>query len=85
MLEIKNVVVVVAHIFLKHNGLCEQTISSSQLHSQSILHTNFRACLTSLACTLNLCMVRTMHTICEALEKDCLKKRKKEKGGKKRI
>ena len=31
MLEIKNAVLVVVLIFLKHNGLCGRAISSSQL------------------------------------------------------
>ena len=41
VLEIKNAVVVVVLIFLKHNGLCGQTINSSQLCSQSVSCTNF--------------------------------------------
>ena len=49
---IKNAVVVVVLIFLKHNGLCGQAISSSQLCSQSIPCTNFRARVTPFVCTL---------------------------------
>ena len=52
MLEIKNAVVVVALIFLKHNGLCGEAISSSQLCSQSTPCTNFRACAPPFASTL---------------------------------
>ena len=52
MLGIKNAVVVVVLIFLKHNGLCGYTITSSQLCSQSISCTNFRARVTSFACML---------------------------------
>ena len=39
-------------IFLKYNGLCGQVISSSQLCSQSLPCTNFRARATPFACTL---------------------------------
>ena len=52
MLEIKNAMVVVVFIFLKHSGLCGQAISSSQLFSQSIPRMNFRASVTPFACTL---------------------------------
>ena len=52
MLEIKNTVVVVVHIFLKHNGVCGQAITGLQLCSQSIACTNFRARVTPFACTL---------------------------------
>ena len=53
MLEIKNAVVVVVLIFLKHNCLCGQAISNFQLCSQSIPCTNFRACATPFASTLH--------------------------------
>ena len=43
MLEIKNAVVAVVLIFLKHNGLSGQVISSSQLCSGSIPCMNFYA------------------------------------------
>ena len=52
MLEIENFVVVDVIILLKHNGLCGQPISSSQLCSQSIPFTNFRARETPFVCTL---------------------------------
>ena len=52
MLEIKNNVVVVVLIFLKHDGLCGQEISSFQLCSQSIPFTNFHARVMPFACTL---------------------------------
>ena len=40
---IKNAIVVVVPIFLKHDSLCGQAISSSRLSSQSILHMHFHA------------------------------------------
>ena len=54
MLKIKNAVVVVVLIFLKHNGLCGQVISSSQLCSQAV-------------CVHFMCTVVTMHAIYEDL------------------
>ena len=51
--RITNNVEVVVHIFLKHNGLCGQVISSSQLCSQSTSCTHFRARVTPFACTLH--------------------------------
>ena len=62
MLEIRKAVVVVVFIFLKHNGLCGQAMSSSLLCSQSITCTIFRARVTPFACT-----VGTVHAICEGL------------------
>ena len=49
---IKNAVVAVVLVFLKHNSLCGQAISSSQLCSQLIPCTHFRARVTPFACTL---------------------------------
>ena len=63
---IKNAVIMVILIFLKHNGLCQQAISSSQLCSQSILCTHFRACVMLFACYVT-CMVVTVHVICDGL------------------
>ena len=40
MLEVKNAVVVVVLIFLKHNGMSRQTINNSELCSQSKLQEN---------------------------------------------
>ena len=51
--EIKNAVVVVVLIFLKHDGLCGQMISSSHLCSESILCMNFCAHVMRLACKLH--------------------------------
>ena len=48
-----NAMVVAVLIFLKHNGLCGQAISSSQLCYQSISFTDFCACVLSLVCTLH--------------------------------
>ena len=53
LLEIKNAVVVVALIFLMHNSLCRQPISSSQLCSQSMPCTNFCAHVMLFTCTLH--------------------------------
>ena len=52
MLEIKNAVVVIVCISLKHNGLSGQAMSSSQLSSQSILCINFHARAMLFACML---------------------------------
>ena len=42
MLEIKNAMVVIAFIFLKHNGLCEGLADSNYSYiEESILHTKF--------------------------------------------
>ena len=50
MLEIKNAVVLVVFVFLKHNGLCEILADSNYFYrEESILSTNF---CTPLACTL---------------------------------
>ena len=59
MLKIKNAVVVVVLIFLKHNDLCGQAISSSQLCSESMPCTNLHAHYVH--------TVVTMHAICEGL------------------
>ena len=53
LLEMKNAVVVVALIFLMHNSLCRQPISSSQLCSQSMPCTNFCAHVMLFTCTLH--------------------------------
>ena len=52
VLEIKNAVVVVVLLFLKHNSLRGRALSSSQWCSQSIPCTNFRARVTPFTCTL---------------------------------
>ena len=50
MLEIKNVLVVVVFIFLKHNGLCERLADSNYFYTEeSITCMNFRVRLTSFA------------------------------------
>ena len=59
VLEIKNTVVVVVVIFLKHNDLCGQVVSSSQLCSQSIL--------CKVVCMHVMCTVLTVHAVCEGL------------------
>ena len=38
VLEIKNAMVKVVLIFLKHNGLCGQAISSSQYRAETFVH-----------------------------------------------
>ena len=51
MLEIKNTVVVVALISLKHHGLCGRLADSNYFYTQeSITCTNFRARVTPKAC-----------------------------------
>ena len=53
MLEIKNAEVVVAHIFIKYNGLCGGLVDSNYFHTKEpILRTNFYVRETPFACTL---------------------------------
>ena len=53
MLEIKNTVIVVAFVFLKHNGLCERLADSNYCNrGESMPCTIFRICVTLFVCTL---------------------------------
>ena len=53
MLEIKNTVLVVVFIFLKHNSLCGRLVDSDYFYTEeSIQCTNFCVHITLFACTL---------------------------------
>ena len=69
MLEIKNTVVVVVFIFLKHNGLCGKLADSNNHYTKELIPcSNFCVQVTMFVCTLR----------CEGLLKDgklCLIKR----------
>ena len=54
---------VVVVIILKHNGLCGQAISTSQLCSQSIIGTNFCAHVMLFGCILHACNLWGQHFI----------------------
>ena len=52
MIEIKNAVVEVVFIFVKHNGLCGRLADSNYFYSEeSIPCTNFHLYITLFACT----------------------------------
>ena len=66
VLEIKNAVVVVVFIILKHNGLCGRQADSNYFYTkESIASTTFHVHIMSFACTLR--AVVTVHAICEGL------------------